>query len=90
LKRVPEARCAGGIGSGEEQPYLKWKSKSELKALVGKLIPKGSAVKQTLEGRRRRFGVALDSAMAQAGWAEVGLYVFRKAPLEAVGKERGH
>jgi hypothetical protein len=81
--RLDAASLAGivvsAIEAGEAQKYLKRNGKNAVKVLVGEIIPDGSASKQTLTGRRRRFREALDQRMTAAGWSVVGLYRFQKA-----------
>jgi excisionase family DNA binding protein len=48
---------------------------------VGKILPEGSAVKQTLTGRRKRFRAALQDRLAGSGWGECGLNIYRKKLL---------
>jgi len=55
----------------EDTPFLKWSiSHTEVEIRTGKVpgLEASSAVKQTLEGRRRRFRKALIDAMEDAGW----------------------
>jgi hypothetical protein len=50
-----------------------------VRVLVGKVLPDGSAVAQTLAGRRKRFREALRDRLAVEGWQEVGVNVFTRA-----------
>jgi hypothetical protein len=47
-----------------------------VRVLVGKVLAGGSAVAQTLAGRRKRFREALRERLAAEGWLEVRVNVF--------------
>ena len=47
---------------------LKWNNDGSVRVLVGKVLPEGSAVKQTLIGRRQRFRKALVERLEAEGW----------------------
>jgi hypothetical protein len=55
---------------------LRWYEDGRVRVLIGKVFPDGSAVAQTLVGRRKRFRQALREWLAVEGWMEVGVNVF--------------
>ena len=64
------------IVNRQEDHRLKWYADGRVRVLIGKVLPEGSAVKQTLAARRRRFWAAVDQRLADRGWKECkgGLY----------------
>lgn len=64
------------IVNRQEDHRLKWYTDGRVRVLIGKILPEGSAVKQTLAARRRRFWAAVDERLADRGWKECkgGLY----------------
>lgn len=71
-------KIADLITSGQEHDWLKWYSPDRVRVMVGEVLPKGSAVKQTLEGRRRRLWRALTAGMEPSGWKCLGHGMFEK------------
>jgi hypothetical protein len=69
---------AGVIVAGREDERLKWQEDGSVKVLVGKVLPKGSAARETLAARRKRFRLALTERLAEEGWVEAGMNVFRR------------
>lgn len=63
---------AATIRSGQPDPRFKWRKDDEVRVLIGKILPAGSAVKQTLTDRRKRFWAALDVEMHRQGWQAAG------------------
>ena len=63
----------------QEGGRLKWYEDGRVRVVVGKVLPGGSAVAQTLAGRRKRFRTALRERLAAHGWKEVGANVFAPA-----------
>ena len=60
------------ILTGQPDDRLKWREPSRrVQVLIGKIIPRGSAAKQTLEGRRRRLAGAIATRLEAAGWVPV-------------------
>lgn len=47
---------------------LKWNADGSVRVLIGEILPLGSAVTQTLEGRRKRFRNTVEALLRQAGW----------------------
>jgi hypothetical protein len=72
---------AGLILRQQEDELLWWYEDGRVRVLIGKVLPDGSAVAQTLAGRRKRFRAALRERLAVEGWREVGVHVYlrRKA-----------
>lgn len=60
------------IAAGKKDEKLKWHTDSRVRVLTGNILLKGSAVKQTLEGRRKRFHKALEELLAKEGWVALG------------------
>ncbi len=56
----------------QEDERLKWYKDGRVRVVVGKVLPNGSAVTQTLAGRRMRFREAMVRRLAVEGWREVG------------------
>ncbi len=67
------------IVSRAADPRLKWCDDGSVRVLIGKMIPAGSAVRQTLEGRRRRFRDALTGLLEDKGWRVVRPNVYGPA-----------
>ena len=59
------------IIQGNKDLRLRWNDDGSVRVLIGEILPKDSAVKQTLEGRRKRFSAHLDGLMDGAGWSKV-------------------
>lgn len=55
-----------------DEPRLKWVDQDTVRVNIGVIFPKGSAVKMTLAGRRKRFQTALAERLATHGWVQVG------------------
>ena len=71
------------VVDGIEDKRLKWSADhGTVRIAVGQFIPAGGPM-QTVEGRRKRFRVKLESAMAEAGWAKTapGTYVRSQAQV---------
>jgi hypothetical protein len=58
------------ITARQEDDRLVWRDDGSVKVLISRIIPKGSAVKQTLAGRRKRFWMALVERLRAEGWFE--------------------
>jgi hypothetical protein len=52
----------------QQDDRLRWRADGTVQVLVGKILPEGSAVKQTLAGRRKRFRKALTDRLKAEGW----------------------
>lgn len=63
------------ILAGEEDERLVYRSYGRIKVKVGETV--GANFNQTRADRRRRFHKALCSYMEQAGWSEVGEYLYQ-------------
>jgi hypothetical protein len=66
------------IEAGTADCRLKWYGDSKVRIVVGQIIPEGSAVDQTLKGRRRRLRGTLEDRLKKIGWRKVGIYTFEK------------
>ena len=62
----------------EADERLKWNDDGSVRVLTGNIIPSGSAIKQTLEGRRKRFHDDLTNALQSVGWQKVRINVYSK------------
>jgi hypothetical protein len=79
LKVEPLAEEIGNlITSGQEHEWLTWFGKGRVRVLIGKILPDGSAVKQTLECRRKRLWKALTAGMEPSGWRCLGHGMFEE------------
>ena len=58
------------IISGKKDTRLDWHNGERVKISIGKIFPKGSAVQQTLTGRRKRFRQHLTELLKDKGWVE--------------------
>jgi hypothetical protein len=78
--RIPEDGCRIVVADGPEGEV--WVELDPVRHgdLFGTVLPKGSAVAQTLAGRRKRFRQALRGRLAAEGWREVGVYVYVRSP----------
>jgi hypothetical protein len=69
---------AAQVVNRQDDHRLKWYADGRVRVLIGKILPEGSAVKQTLAARRRRFWAALAERLADKGWKEVKGSVFER------------
>lgn len=60
----------------QKDERLRWNKDGSVRVQIGKVLPEGSAVKQTLNGRRRRFQQTVDELLSNAGWQKVRLHVY--------------
>lgn len=60
------------ILGGRQDPRLNWNGPGRVRVLMGEVLPTGSAVKETLAGRRKRLREAVAALLAPAGWQAVG------------------
>jgi hypothetical protein len=67
------------IRNGKQDPRLKWYGSEKVQVRVGQILPKGSAVKQTLEGRRKRLRQAIRKRLADSGWQELKANVYQRS-----------
>ncbi|MBI2806515.1 MAG: hypothetical protein HYX68_16155 [Planctomycetes bacterium] len=63
---------AAAIVNHADEPRLKWVDQETVRVKIGLIFSKGSAVKMTLAGRRKRFQMALAERLATKGWVQVG------------------
>jgi len=62
------AELFDAIVSGQPEDRLKWEGTSKVRVLIGKVLPEGSAVKDTLANRRKRLRNELTRLLAAEGW----------------------
>ncbi|MFL6546850.1 MAG: hypothetical protein ACJ8LM_16930 [Candidatus Udaeobacter sp.] len=72
------AEVLDAILNGSQDARFQWKAPNDVKILSGTVFPKGSAYKQTLEGRRKRFRTALAKCLVENGWEQVAPNQYRK------------
>ncbi len=60
------------VVDGSDDPRFKRYPHGEIRLLIGEVLPAGSAVLQTLTGRRRRLRAEMSVRLAAAGYEEVG------------------
>jgi hypothetical protein len=65
---------------------LQWYKGRLVRVLIDRVLPDGSAVTQTLAGRRKRFREALRERLALVGWEEFGRHCYK--PRRAVKHEQ--
>jgi hypothetical protein len=64
------------IMSYQEDSRLIWKNNGTVTVKIGKILPTGSAVKQTLAYRRKRFRKILEELLSNSGWNIIRPNVF--------------
>jgi hypothetical protein len=64
------------ISSLTPDPRLKWAQDGTVTVRMGKVLPNGSAVRQTLMGRRKRLRSQLEQRLAEKDWRMVRANVF--------------
>jgi hypothetical protein len=67
------------IIEGCDDNGLKWNADGSVRVLIGNVIPALSAVKQTLQDRRRRFRTELEALLTIHGWWKVTRDCFKTA-----------
>jgi hypothetical protein len=71
------------IVSRQEDDRLRWGADGRVRVLLGKVLPEGSAVRQTLAGRRKRLRAALTERLGREGWRPTGhWYVYSPGPVK--------
>jgi len=63
----------------QQDSRLKWNSDGSVRVLIGEILPSGSAVKQTLEGRRKRFRREVEQLLTTRGWRKVRPNIYAPA-----------
>jgi len=66
------------ITNKERDERLKWIDEKSVRVLIGNIIPSDSAIKQTVEGRRKRFRQELNKLLKEQDWKEVRPNLFNK------------
>jgi hypothetical protein len=93
-RRLDVSPLADGVArlivAGQEDDRLTWNKDGSVRVRVGKILPEGSAVKQTLAGRRKRFRAALGERLAGEGWMEARANVYQRLrpPTKTNGQRR--
>ena len=66
------------IAGHQDDERLKWNKDGSVRVIIGKILPEGSAVNQTLAGRRRRLRTVIDQKLGTLGWKKVlpNVYAF--------------
>ena len=59
------------VAARMSDPRLEWQGGNRVRIMIGKVLPSHSAVRQTLQDRRRRFGKDLELRMKECGWEKV-------------------
>ena len=67
MKPIAADLCSA-ILTGKQDDRLTWDGTSKVKLLIGKVLPEGSAVKETLAARRKRLRDELTRLLAPEGW----------------------
>ena len=62
----------------QQDERLKWNKDGSVHVEIGKILPENSAVKHTLQGRRKRFRQALDELLRSEGWQKIGTNVYAR------------
>ena len=63
-------RITNAVQGGINDEWLKWINESRVRILVGRIIPSATP-QQTVAGRRKRLGEAIEVALASLGWRKV-------------------
>ena len=69
----------GLIIERRQDKRLKWHTDDSVHLLIGKILPRDSAVKQTLRGRRKRFSAEVEQLLATHGWRRVKANVYARS-----------
>ncbi len=64
------------LAGDRQDSRVTWRPDGRLRVNIGRILPEGSAVRETLAGRRRRFRAALDEMLTEAGWHTLGSNVY--------------
>lgn len=77
VKPIAADLCSA-ILTGKQDDRLKWDGNSKVRVLMGKVLPEGSAVKETLAARRKRLRDELSRLLAPEGWKCVRPNLYEK------------
>ena len=72
----PARRVVRMILEHQADEWLQWNQDGSVRVCVGKILPEGLAVQQTIAARRKRFRRAVRDRLARVGWQQVGLHVY--------------
>lgn len=75
VKPIAE-QIVGLIVKRRQDNRLKWNADGGVRVLIGNILPSGSAVNQTLHGRRKRFRTEVEQLLATRGWKKVRANVY--------------
>jgi hypothetical protein len=70
-------RIVAAIRSGREDDLVWWHDDGTVSLNTTLIFPAGSAVRMTLEGRRKRLREAVAGVLVKEGWGRLGRDVFR-------------
>jgi len=59
------------ILNGKNDDRLKWHEGGRVQVLIGRILPEGSSVRQTLIGRRKRLRSEIARQLAEQGWKQI-------------------
>jgi hypothetical protein len=74
---------AGLIVGGVPDDRLRWRRDGRVQLEMGKIFPKESGYKPTVEGRRARLRDRLIEILPERGWEHIGRNVFAKVDSQA-------
>jgi hypothetical protein len=77
VKPIAADLCSA-ILTGKQDDRLKWNGNSEVRVLIGRVLPDGSAVKETLAARRKRLRNELTRLLAAEGWKLLSPNVYER------------
>lgn len=78
VKPIAE-EIVGLILKRQQDSRLKWNADGSVRIVIGNVLPAGSAVQQTLAGRRKRFRVEVERLLMNYGWHKVRTNVYAPA-----------
>ena len=67
------------IRDRQQDERLQWNDDGSVRIQIAKVLLRGSLVKQTLDGRRKRFRAKVDELLSTANWKSVRLDVYTPA-----------
>jgi len=67
------------ILAGVKDELLKWYGDSKVRIWMSVLIPDSSGPNQTIRGRRKKLGAAIERKLRHHAWQKVGVHTFEKS-----------
>jgi len=64
------------ISVRRDDERVKWREDGSVQVMSGKILPEGSAVKQTLQNRRKRLAQEIEKRLEELGWRKLRTNVF--------------